>query len=251
MNTQLIVNGLKRCSKCDAWKPVSQYKIEKKKRPAARCIECERLRQREGVRRWDKEKRKEAKERFAEKKKAFTPRSSRITICTCEQCNKLWVRKGKVVKRFCSTECGKKSRYQQRIGKPLIMVPKDYNCKNCGNLFIGTKPGRCKPCKKKQEKEMQKPYKKAYNKKRSASIRTVAIHNIIDKKVFQRDKWRCCSCGIKVQKKDHLKDNAAEIDHIVPVSLGGPHSYSNVQTLCRRCNISKSNTFNGQLVLAI
>lgn len=70
-------------------------------------------------------------------------------------------------------------------------------------------------------------------------------------KVFNRDKWRCQLCGIKVQKNDYLKDNAAELDHIIPLSRGGGHIYSNVQTLCRRCNTEKGNKLIGQLKIAI
>lgn len=31
------------------------------------------------------------------------------------------------------------------------------------------------------------------------------------------------------------------IDHIVPLSRGGPHAYENLQLICRKCNIAKSD----------
>lgn len=48
--------------------------------------------------------------------------------------------------------------------------------------------------------------------------------------VLERDRYRCVSCG-------GWKDLC--IDHIVPVSMGGSSDRSNLQTLCRTCNLKK------------
>jgi 5-methylcytosine-specific restriction endonuclease McrA len=49
--------------------------------------------------------------------------------------------------------------------------------------------------------------------------------------VFARDHWVCQYCG-----------KAAEnVDHVVPRSKGGPHSWDNVVAACRRCNSRKEN----------
>jgi len=49
--------------------------------------------------------------------------------------------------------------------------------------------------------------------------------------VFARDEWRCQYCG-----------SAAEnLDHVVPRSRGGPHTWDNVVAACRRCNSRKEN----------
>lgn len=70
-------------------------------------------------------------------------------------------------------------------------------------------------------------------------------------KVFNRDKWRCYICGTKTQKKDIMADNAAEVEHVVPLSKGGAHTYSNVRCSCRACNQSKHNMLVGQLVMSL
>jgi HNH endonuclease len=49
--------------------------------------------------------------------------------------------------------------------------------------------------------------------------------------VLVRDGGRCRRCR---------RSTNLEIDHIVPVSKGGKTEESNLQTLCRRCNRSKS-----------
>lgn len=50
--------------------------------------------------------------------------------------------------------------------------------------------------------------------------------------VFERDAWKCRHCGKSV-------NGDARGDHVVPVSLGGPHTYWNHQTLCDKCNSAK------------
>lgn len=53
-----------------------------------------------------------------------------------------------------------------------------------------------------------------------------------------RDNYTCQSCSISIMAEPHL---LLEVDHIVPVSRGGLSSQENLQTLCWRCNRSKSN----------
>ncbi len=54
--------------------------------------------------------------------------------------------------------------------------------------------------------------------------------------VLARDHWTCCSCGRKA--KDGV---TLEVDHILPRSKGGKDEIKNLQTLCKKCNIGKSN----------
>ena len=53
--------------------------------------------------------------------------------------------------------------------------------------------------------------------------------------VFKRDSFKCQYCG------KSAPDVVLEVDHIIPVSKGGKTVMSNLQTLCERCNIGKSN----------
>lgn len=56
--------------------------------------------------------------------------------------------------------------------------------------------------------------------------------------IKERDEYTCKYCGTSVDDEPHL---LLEVDHIVPVSKGGLSSESNLQTLCWRCNRSKSD----------
>lgn len=69
--------------------------------------------------------------------------------------------------------------------------------------------------------------------------------------VFERDRWRCRHCGIHTPKKlrGSYEGNAPELDHVIPLSKGGAHTYSNTQLLCRSCNASKSDRPWGQIGL--
>lgn len=51
-------------------------------------------------------------------------------------------------------------------------------------------------------------------------------------KVWNRDGGKCVICG----SQENL-----EFDHIIPFSKGGATTYRNLQILCKKCNIEKSN----------
>ena len=49
--------------------------------------------------------------------------------------------------------------------------------------------------------------------------------------VFARDEWACQYCGA----------TAENLDHVIPRSRGGTHTWDNVVAACRRCNSRKEN----------
>lgn len=57
-------------------------------------------------------------------------------------------------------------------------------------------------------------------------------------KVLQRDNFKCCSCGNSPAKNHDIE---LHIDHIKPWSKGGETILENLQTLCSKCNLGKSN----------
>lgn len=58
------------------------------------------------------------------------------------------------------------------------------------------------------------------------------IPNKLKKEVLKKFKNRCCFCGSKLK---------LEYDHIIPLSKGGITEISNLQLLCKTCNLKKSN----------
>ena len=67
---------------------------------------------------------------------------------------------------------------------------------------------------------------------------TRVISDKLRYQVLKRDNFKCCACGASP-----AKDPAVElhIDHIIPWSKGGKTTFDNLQTLCSRCNIGKSD----------
>lgn len=57
-------------------------------------------------------------------------------------------------------------------------------------------------------------------------------------KVLARDNFKCCACGASPAKDPSV---VLHVDHIVPWSKGGETVIENLQTLCSKCNLGKSN----------
>jgi len=69
-----------------------------------------------------------------------------------------------------------------------------------------------------------------------AAEKKVKVMPSIRWQVFQRDQWKCVSCG-----RSAHDDVILHVDHIIPRSKGGQDTLENYQTLCSVCNIGKSN----------
>lgn len=54
-------------------------------------------------------------------------------------------------------------------------------------------------------------------------------------RLFSRDRHVCAYCGA------HMHDADLTVEHILPVSRGGRHEWTNVVTACRSCNTRKGN----------
>lgn len=56
--------------------------------------------------------------------------------------------------------------------------------------------------------------------------------------VMKRDNFKCCKCGASPATDQSVE---LHIDHIIPWSKGGETVLDNLQTLCSKCNLGKSN----------
>lgn len=66
------------------------------------------------------------------------------------------------------------------------------------------------------------------------ALMTAKVREFIKK----RDNHTCKHCTVSLMAEPHL---LLEVDHILPVSKGGLSTEGNLQTLCWRCNRTKSN----------
>lgn len=69
--------------------------------------------------------------------------------------------------------------------------------------------------------------------------------------IAKRDKYKCHICRKRINMNLDCKDKySATMDHLIPLSLGGDHSYANIRLAHRSCNSSKGNrAVNEQLLL--
>jgi hypothetical protein len=76
--------------------------------------------------------------------------------------------------------------------------------------------------------------------KRQARIRNAPIRETVSLDVlWKRDKGTCQLCFTKIRRKTERS-----MDHIIPVSEGGEHSYRNTVLAHRSCNSRKGNRHN-------
>lgn len=166
---------------------------------------------------------------------------------TCEICGS--PAKSKTAK-ICGSEQCKRERYvllaESRSQRDRSPRP----CKECGQVFTpeyGNKRrhfcnGKC----------LAKHVGRIGKAARRARIRNAqTVESVNPFMVFKRDGWRCKLCGCKAPKRlrGTADDRAPELDHVVPLALGGEHSYANTQCLCRKCNQAKGATVAGQMPL--
>ncbi len=168
---------------------------------------------------------------------------------TCNICGNKF--EGRANSKWCSDDCRKENarRKHHVMVRSKYDVP-TYKCKECGIEFspkYGEK--RRNYCSYECLKRTTSRICKAT---RRARIRGAVVEGRVDPlRILERDGWRCLKCGVKTPKKlrGTTKDNAPEVDHLVPLALGGEHKETNLQCLCRKCNQEKGATAWGQMRL--
>lgn len=154
----------------------------------------------------------------------------------CGNCRIAFVGKA----RFCSHACSLAS------GR---VAPPERSCNRCARTF----QPRWLPqvfCSKHCNRRAH--HGEANNHRQRARRANVTYEPVSRLKVFERDRWRCQVCGSKAPKRliGGTHDRAPELDHRVPLALGGPHTYANLQLACRKCNATKhDHSIRGQMNL--
>ena len=127
-------------------------------------------------------------------------------------------------------------------------------CKECQSMFCplygSSHASLCKPCadaRLDRQKRAAKRHRKALQRGAAGG------QSVCREKVFERDGWLCRLCGVDTPKElsGTCNRNAPELDHIVPVSRGGLHTYENTQCLCRACNGWKAARTMDEAVAAL
>jgi len=160
--------------------------------------------------------------------------SCKVYFIECIVCGEIFTTKTKL-RRYCKQECRTASVY---YGDGVKVEQRE--CKECGELFNT------------YNKNVLKVYCSDICSKRSGhrNVRHIrrmrerlAFKEVVNKKIlYDRDRKRCQLCGKKLNLKRQVPHPlAVTVDHIVPLSKGGEHSYRNTQLLCFKCNSLKGD----------
>lgn len=134
-------------------------------------------------------------------------------------------------------------------------------CRICGMQFKAKFTGGCRSkfcgdaCERSAKREHRRRGRRQRGKCRGETHRQrarrlgVPCEPVRRMDVFKRDGWRCQLCGRPTPRRllrDFKHPAAPTLDHIIPMAVGGPHTWANVQCACRECNSNKSATPLGQ-----
>lgn len=170
----------------------------------------------------------------------------------CRECGVEWLgAKGARGPRLCK-ECaaalnrGKAREYYHRVSRGREGVGQHIiACVVCGETFVGT--GNRKFCSRQCHR--RSPSERAARRKREAIKRGASgAERIVPAEIYARDKYRCGICGKKISMNEHVPHPLSPtIDHVLPLSEGGPHVSTNVRAAHFRCNSLRSNRGEAQL----
>jgi 5-methylcytosine-specific restriction endonuclease McrA len=129
---------------------------------------------------------------------------------------------------------------------PIILPTRICSEKNC-ERYAAARSKRCCLCgHRAQQRRRELLNDKANHRKRAR--RNGGKHEAVyAQRVFERDRWRCGVCRKKIDPK--LKNPhpmSVSLDHVVPLSQGGDHSYANTQATHLTCNIARGARGGGE-----
>lgn len=82
--------------------------------------------------------------------------------------------------------------------------------------------------------------KRSADQRRRAIKLGATVENFKSVEVFERDGWICGLCGESVDRSlSWPHPQSASLDHVLPLSRGGPHSKANSQLAHLSCNVIK------------
>lgn len=182
----------------------------------------------------------------------------RRPTAVCQQCGKEYRVSRNAKGLYCSPECQQESmrvshesekgyfeavrwmegvsRAMAREDRPLIATV----CNQCERTFVTTnrQARYCSDRCRRRHANNRKEDRLYWYGKPDLSVTL--------EKLFVRGGGRCAECGLLMTFSSPFNsDEHPSIDHIVPLSKGGTHTWDNVQLMCRGCNRKKSDTFGG------
>ena len=162
---------------------------------------------------------------------------------TCVECGSEWCAPRASKARRCPS-CGliRNGSYYLRVTRPREGYgARAGTCPECGQAFVGH--GR-KFCSKRCSARVAHTQRRA----RERGARTG--ERVYRRRVFERDGFRCHLCG-KAMSMDAVAPHplSPSLDHVVPLSKGGTHTYDNCRAAHLLCNSLRGNHGPAQLAM--
>lgn len=198
--------------------------------------------------------------------KGYTPRGASVEH-VCPMCNVTF--SGGPLKVYCSRRCldrnPSKLEANRKRAAAAYEADKDawrtrnrlaYRAKHnspgrrsmpskCSVIGCDAKPVAkdvCMRCYRAMQRKAGTPWAREGSKsyKARASRHGVPYEPVNRQRVFKRDGWQCGICHEAVDPElGYPHPGSVSLDHIVPMSKGGPHTYENTQCSHLRCNLIK------------
>ncbi len=162
----------------------------------------------------------------------------------------MWLGAGQSSAKCCN-KCRRSLTRDEKVALGIVTPRPVHNCERCGKEFTSRRED-VRFCSPKCVAGPRDPFKNQRNMaSKRARKRAAFVETVDPATLFERDGWRCHICGRKVRRGvDGFNPLAATIDHIIPLSRGGEHSYRNTACAHRVCNMRKgANDVGSQLAL--
>lgn len=160
---------------------------------------------------------------------------------TCAHCAKPFTASRKDA-RFCGERCREWGRSRRCSNHPDRPVRAKGRCSTCYN---DTDPDRQRP--RPSSPEVRRRANRAKTQRRRAATRGADVEVVHTDVVGDRDGWRCGICRRRVDRtKVYPHPRSPSLDHIVPLSEHGEHSYANTRISHLACNRKRSNRGGGE-----
>jgi hypothetical protein len=193
-----------------------------------------------------------------QQKKYYIKKAKLMKTCECGEPYSTYMNK-KIMCDKCKRVAGDAKRYalkkpvkQCKICSTVVPYHRSTYCSQvCSDIGTAKKPKiiECKICSKpfrrlQSELHCSKACKTATDRARSkarrdriVATRTELIDPLV---VFTKYNWHCAMCSKPTPKEliGSFNNDSPTIDHVIPLSLGGTHTYDNLQLLCQYCNCS-------------
>lgn len=169
----------------------------------------------------------------------------------CQECGQEFYRRPSGL--YCGDDC--RTRFAQRkAGYTPKGTEARRTCVECRQDFTYISatlpPKTCSDACKEVRRQAVSARAQALRKARMAKAIAAAGELVSPPDIYNRDRWVCQICHQPVEKRAKMPHpKAPTLDHIIPLSKGGPHTRENLRLAHFICNSRRGNREGGQLFL--